>query len=223
MAITLSEFIRAYQQQTNSYNFKFNNNLLQNLNLLVKQKRLGLNIEPLLKNNPDAAEYLLQLEQAIPHLFNSRKKVYLNQSITAKLPLNHQDYYWIETKVNLAFTPTKYLLITWSFNKFQLGFKHRANLWAICKFLKINPTKLNLIHYFLTSDWQSHCVESNRDAIRTIYRWDSKQQKETQKLLKQIGLKLVNNNFIDKNDLENKSFNKIGLAREIESLEEIKI
>jgi hypothetical protein len=218
MAITLSELISAYQKQTNSfpnyYNLESDNNLLQNLNLLVRQKRLGLNIESLLKNNPEVAEYLAQLEQVIPELFDKGKKVYLNQSITAKLPLSKREHYWIETAVNLAFTPTKYLVITWSFNKFKLGFKERANLWATCKFLKTSPAKLNLAHYFLTTV---------RDAMRTIYRWDSKQQKDTQKLLKNIGIKLINNNFKNKNYLENKSFNKIELAKEIEQIEETKI
>jgi hypothetical protein len=218
MAVTLSEIIRTYKQQTNShpnyYHLESNNKLLQNLNLLVRQKRLGLNIEPFLKNNPELAKYLLQLEKAIPELFNSRKKVYLNRAITAKLSLSKHQHYWIETSLDLAIARTRYLLLAWSLNEFQLSLKDRANLWATCKFLKIDPTTLNLVHYFLST---------NKAPIRTIYRWDSKQQKETQKLLKNIGFQVFYQNFNKKKERENSHLNKIENANVIKTIEEIEI
>jgi hypothetical protein len=217
MAITLSELITTYKQQTNSfpnYDNLESNKLLQNLNLLVRQKRLGLNIEPFLENNPELAEYLLQLEKVIPELFNSRKKVYLNRSITAKLSLSKHQHYWLETSINLAIASKRYLLLAWSFNEFQLSFKDRANLWATCKFLKIDPTTLNLVHYFLST---------NKTPICTIYRWDIQQQKDTQKLLKNIGFQVFYQNFIKKKERENSHFNKIELANSIKTIEEIEI
>jgi hypothetical protein len=172
MAITLSELITTYKQQTNSlpnYDNLESNKVLQNLNLLVRQKRLGLNIEPFVENNLELAEYLLQLERAIPELFNSRKKVYLNRSITAQLSLRKHQHYWIETSINLAIgfasarkraiARTRYLLLSWSFNEFQLSFKDKANLWATCKFLKIDPANLNFVHYFLSA---------HQEPIRTL-------------------------------------------------------
>jgi hypothetical protein len=219
MAITLSELVTIYREQTNSFPNYYqteSNQLLQNLNLLVRQKRLGLNIEPLLENYPEIARYLLQLERAIPDLFNPRKKIYLNYPITAKLPLKGQEDYWLQTSVNLAKTQDRYLLLTWSLQEFKLSFSDRVNLWASCRFLNLSPNRLSLVCYTLTDIG---------NPIRSIHKWDKQQHSNTLKLLKKICTRSLDGEAGEtKHSLTRKPLPiQRSIAKEIERIHEFEI
>ncbi len=74
--------------------------LQQQLQLIIKQKRLGLPVEPLLDANPLLAEWINQLETIFPNLFQPRKKLFLDVPLQAKLNHDNQEAVWIQAKVN---------------------------------------------------------------------------------------------------------------------------
>ena len=76
--ITLKELVFLNRQRSSPLgNFQTSKRAIQQqqFQLLVRQKRMGLNIEPLL--NPQLALWLEQLESFIPGIFEPRKKIYL--------------------------------------------------------------------------------------------------------------------------------------------------
>ncbi len=87
--ITLQELVFLNKQRSSPIsNFQPSESSIQQqqFQLLVRQKRMGLNIEPLL--NPQLTLWLEQLEHFIPGIFKPRKKIYLNTKWKAQLQID---------------------------------------------------------------------------------------------------------------------------------------
>ena len=114
----------------------------QQFQLLVRQKRMGLNIEPLL--NPQLAIWLKQLESFIPGIFEPRKKIYLNTRWKAQLQLDEVNY-WLEVPLNAGVVKNKVRLYEWRIGSAELNWRDRVKLWVACRYLQYQPEDLKLV------------------------------------------------------------------------------
>ena len=111
--ITLKELVFLNRQRSSPLgNFQTSERAIQQqqFQLLVRQKRMGLNIEPLL--NPQLALWLEQLESFIPGIFKPRKKIYLGSRWKAQLQIDEANY-WLEVPINAGVVKNKVRLYEW--------------------------------------------------------------------------------------------------------------
>ncbi|GAB4536496.1 MAG: hypothetical protein Tsb0014_24340 [Pleurocapsa sp.] len=125
----------------------------QQFQLLVRQKRMGLNIEPLL--NPQLALWLEQLASLIPGIFEPRKKIYLDSRWKAQLQIG-EDNYWLEVPINAGVVKNKVRLYEWRIGSAELNWSDRVKLWVACRYLQYRPEDLKLVICTFSPDCNSH-------------------------------------------------------------------
>ena len=143
--ITLKELVSLARQRSSPLgNFEMSERAIQQqqFQLLVRQKRMGLNIEPLL--NPQLALWLKQLESFIPGIFEPRKKIYLGSRWKAQLKIN-EDNYWLEVPINTGVVKNKVRLYEWRIGSAELNWRDRVKLWVACRYLQDQPEDLTLV------------------------------------------------------------------------------
>lgn len=158
----------------------------QQFQLLVRQKRMGLNIEPLL--NPQVALWLEQLSSFIPGIFEPRKKIYLGSRWKAQLQIG-EDNYWLEVPINAGVVKNKVRLYEWRIGsakvkslggqRFEdtsklrpLNWSDMVKLWVACRYLQYRPEDLWMVICTFSSQHNS-CVRKlcwNQKDDRTIKR-----------------------------------------------------
>ncbi len=159
--ITLKELVLLHQERFSTLGNYQNSELSiqqQQFQLLVRQKRMGLNIEPLL--NPQLSNWLKQLESFVPGIFEPGKKIYLNTRWKAQLKLDTTNY-WLEVPINAGVVKNQVRLYEWKIGSVELNWRDRASLalrgprsgslrdrvklWVACRYLILNPiVKTNL-------------------------------------------------------------------------------
>lgn len=130
--------------------------------LLVKQKRMGLNIQPLL--NDSFSIWLEQLESFIPGIFDPRKKIYLDTRWQARLILEKADYR-LEVPINAGVVKNKVRLYEWRIGSAELIWSDRVKLWVASNYLQYPPEKLVIVICAFSGD---------RNGRVTKTRWDER-------------------------------------------------
>ena len=110
--------------------------------LLVKQKRMGLNVEPLLDEQHSI--WLEQLENFIPGIFDPHKKIYLDTKWQARLMLEDASYR-LEVPINAGVVTNKVCLYEWRIGSAELIWSDRLKLWVACNYLQYPPEKLVIV------------------------------------------------------------------------------
>lgn len=170
--ITLKELISLNRQRSSPLgNFQPSelSRQQQQFQLLVRQKRMGLNIEPLLDSQ--LALWLEQLESFIPGIFEPRKKIYLGSRWKAQLQIG-EDNYWLEVPINAGVVKNKVRLYEWRIGSAKLNWSDRVKLWVACRYLQYRPEDLWMVICTFSSQHNS-CVRKlcwNQKDDRTIER-----------------------------------------------------
>lgn len=110
--------------------------------LLVRQKRMGLNIQPLLDR--PLSIWLEQLENFIPGIFDPHKKIYLDTRWQTRLILKEADYR-LEVPINAGVVKNKLRLYEWRIGSADLIWSDRVKLWVACNYLQYPPEKLVIV------------------------------------------------------------------------------
>ena len=150
--ITLKELVSLNQQRSSPLgNFQTSERAIQQqqFQLIVRQKRMGLNIEPLL--NPQIALWLEQLSSFIPGIFKPHKKIYLGSRWKAQLQLDEVNY-WLEVPINAGVVKNKVRLYEWRIGSAELNWSDRVKLWVACRYLQYQPEDLKLLIYAFSPD-----------------------------------------------------------------------
>ncbi|MBE9048677.1 hypothetical protein IQ255_30595 [Pleurocapsales cyanobacterium LEGE 10410] len=143
--ITLKELVSLNQQCSFPLgNFQASERSIQQQQFqqLVRQKRMGLNIEPLL--NSQLAVWLEQLESFIPGIFDPRKKIYLDTRWQAQLQLEEVSH-WLSVPINAGVVKNKVRLYEWRIGSAELIWSDRVKLWIACNYLQYPPEKLVIV------------------------------------------------------------------------------
>lgn len=124
--------------------------------LLVKQKRMGLDIQPLLDDS--FSIWLKQLENFIPGIFDSRKKIYLDTRWQARLILEKADYR-LEVPINAGVVKNKVRLYEWRIGSADLIWSDRVKLWVACNYLQYPPEKLVIVICAFSGDLDGRVIK----------------------------------------------------------------
>ncbi len=142
--------------------------------LLVKQKRMGLNIQPLLTK--PLSIWLKQLENFIPGIFDSRKKIYLDTRWQARLILEKADYR-LEVPINAGVVKNKVRLYEWRIGSADLIWSDRVKLWVASNYLQYPPEKLVIVICAFSSDLDGRVIK---------IRWNERDYKAIEKEIKSL-------------------------------------
>ena len=140
--------------------------------LLVKQKRMGLDVDPLLTN--PLSIWLEQLENFIPGIFDPRKKIYLDTKWQARLILEKADYR-LEVPINAGVVKNKVRLYEWRIGSADLIWSDRVKLWVACNYLQYPPEKLVIVICAFSGD---------RNGLVTKTHWNKRDYKAIEGELK---------------------------------------
>lgn len=142
--------------------------------LLVKQKRMGLNIQPLLDDS--FSIWLEQLENFIPGIFDPGKKIYLDTRWQARLMLESADYR-LEVSVNAGVVKNKVRLYEWRIGSADLIWSDRVKLWVACNYLQYPPEKLVIVICAFSGDLDGRVIK---------IRWNERDYKAIEKEIKSL-------------------------------------
>ncbi len=146
----------------------------QQFQLLVRQKRLGLNIDSVLDDR--LSVWLEELEGFVPGIFDPRKKIYLSTSWQARLMLEDADYR-LEVPINAGVVKDKIRLYEWRIGGAELIWSDRVKLWVACNYLQYLPEKLVIVIC---------AFSSNHDSSLTKIRWNKHDYQAIEKEIKSL-------------------------------------
>ena len=157
----------------NSHQSEFPRELYKQLDLVIKQKRLGLNVQPLLKADPLLNHCLEQLESLLVGIFEPNRKLFIDSTLTNQLT---QDY-TISIHTNIGMVKGFPRLIEWGIRMPQLNWQDRVKLWVATRYFQVKPHKLKLTVLAL---------HPHQEAAKYTHRWSSEQQKQTENYLRKL-------------------------------------
>ncbi|MGB5714733.1 MAG: hypothetical protein WBM44_27925 [Waterburya sp.] len=174
--ITLKELVSLHRQCYSPLgNFQASErSIQQQFQQLVRQKRMGLNIKPLL--NPQLAIWLEQLESFIPGIFDPRKKIYLDTRWQAQLQLE-QVSHWLSVPINAGVVKNKVRLYEWRIGSAELSWHERVKLWIACNYLQYPPEKLVIVICGFSPQLNGRVTKT---------RWDERDYKAIEKEIKSL-------------------------------------
>ncbi|HAZ46416.1 MAG TPA: hypothetical protein DDW76_32265 [Cyanobacteria bacterium UBA11369] len=155
----------------------------ERLQLLVKQMRMGLPVEPILNNYPQFQQWVWQLKELSPTLFMPRKKLLVDIPLTAKLELNiptrkksfsTPTLKIVEVRANVGIVRGKVRLFEWAIRHPILSWQDRVKLWVAAEYFNLQPDDLKLIVLAL---------HPSQKAQKVSFSWDSKQHQQTRNWL----------------------------------------
>ena len=206
--ITLKELVSLNRQRSSPLgNFQASERSIQQQQFqqLVRQKRMGLNIQPSL--NPQLTIWLEQLEGFIPGLSDPRKKIYLNTRWQAQLLFESEDY-WLSVPVNAGVVRNKVRLYEWRIGSVELNWSDRVKLWVACNYLQYQPKDLVTIICAFSPEHNGHVKKT---------RWNDRDYCAIERELK----------LLLKNDTSKTSFNQddnsLDYIFNIDEIEEVKL
>lgn len=134
-----------------------------------------LNVEPLL--DPQLKNWLEQLESFIPGLFESRRKIYLDNRWKSRLQIERA-VYWLEVPINVGIVNHKVRLYEWRIGHSNLNWQDRVKLWVACQYLQYQPKDLTLVI-------SAFSPNSSRGKVKKIT-WSPKQHQLVEKSIKAL-------------------------------------
>ncbi|WP_292805479.1 hypothetical protein [Nostoc sp. NMS7] len=103
-----------------------------NFSLVMRQLFLGLTVEPLLNAYPQIAQWVDQIQELAPEIFQSRKKLLVDNPVIAPLAIN-DDKHFIQVLTNIAFKQGIPRLYEWAIRHPYLSWQDRVKLWTTAR------------------------------------------------------------------------------------------
>ncbi|MEM9540751.1 MAG: hypothetical protein AAGA60_14755 [Cyanobacteria bacterium P01_E01_bin.42] len=177
-ALNLSELsLLKRQAQGKPLYFSKSSELQRQLQFIIRQKRLGLPIQSLLKNHPLLDRWIQQLEECFPPLFCPKKKLFLNLPLMSRLYFTSNHYELIEIKANIGFVNNKIRVFEWSVRQPKVNWQDKVKLWVVANYFKIDPNRLKMTIFALHPD---------RRVQRIITRSNRRSHYKVERLLKDL-------------------------------------
>ncbi|MEA5620224.1 hypothetical protein VB711_20585 [Cronbergia sp. UHCC 0137] len=180
--------------------------IADNFHLLMKQLFLQLPVEPLLNAHPQIAQWVAQVQELAPELFQSRKKLLVDNPVIAPLMINN-DNYFIQVITNIAFKQGIPRLYEWAVRHPQFSWQDRVKLWTTTVQYSVIPNQMQLVILAL-----DHVKPPQRLNIR----WHKKYHRQTERWL----IKLLNQP--QENDAQSNKINQdISLLVNLDDISEV--
>ncbi|WP_323245203.1 hypothetical protein [Nodularia spumigena] len=158
--------------------------IADNFHLLMKQFFLGLPVEPLLNAHPQIAQWLTQIQELAPELFQTRKKLLVDNPVIAPLAIQ-SDNYFIQVITNIAFKQGIPRLYEWAVRHPQLSWQDRVKLWTTARQYSVIPNQMQLVIL---------AVHPVKPPQRLDIRWKQKQHRQTERWLIKLLSQTQDNN-----------------------------
>jgi hypothetical protein len=147
-----------------------------NFQLLMKQLFLGLPVQPLLDTHPMIAQWVAEVQELVPELFEGRKKLWIDAPMIAPLTMGDTSIF-IQAHVNYGLRRGIPRLYEWAVRPAKITWQDAVKLWLMTIHYAIPPEKLFLIVLAL---------HPSRAAQKVRLQWDQTQQNQTQQWLIQL-------------------------------------
>ena len=174
---TQQQLLFPYQKHHSNHS-DFDSIIADNFHLLMKQLFLQLPVEPLLNAHPQIAQWVAQVQELAPEIFQSRKKLLVDNSVIAPLTVNN-DNYFVQVTTNIAFKQGIPRLYEWAVRHPQFSWQDRVKLWTTTIQYSVIPNQMQLVILAL---------DPVKPAQRLNIRWNKKYHRQTEKWL----IKLLN-------------------------------
>lgn len=181
--LTLADLHQLYQNQqpflelrTHESEYAINSADPANFQLLMRQLFLKLPVQPLLDAHPLMAQWVAEVQELVPELFERRKKLWIDAPMIAPLTTEGTSIF-IQVQVNYGLRRGIPRLYEWAIRSAKPTWQDAVKLWAMSVHYAIPPEKLSLIGLAL------HPV---LPAQKLRLQWDQTQQDQTQQWLMQL-------------------------------------
>jgi hypothetical protein len=174
----------------------------------MRQLFLGLPVEPLFNAYPQIAQWVAQVEELAPEIFQSRKKLLVDNPVIAPLTINNENHF-IQVLTNIAFKQGIPRLYEWAVRHPDLSWQDRVKLWTTARQYSVEPNQIQLVVLAL------HPV---KPAQRLDVRWNKKDHRQTEKWL----IKLLSQSQEDKSQ-SNLVIPELSSKIDLEDIAEVKI
>ena len=143
----------------------------QHFQMVMKQTLLGLPTEPLLKAHPKINNWVNEVRNLFPELFNlGPTELLVNTQFQAPLNTLFGTVY-VQVSTNAIFQPRKsVLLVEWAIRHKNAGWYDKVKLWTASEYLSVKPEKLTLVILALSPTHPATLKE---------FKWSRKQHEET--------------------------------------------
>lgn len=181
--LTLTDLHQFYQEQqsllegdTYRAKYQFNSADPVNFQLLMKQLFLGLPVQPFLETHPKIAQWVSEVKDLLPQLFERKKKFWIDVPILAPLGIENTSFS-LQAHVNYGLKQGIPRLYEWAVRPAQLTWQDTVKLWLITTYYAVAPEKLSLVVIAL---------HPTLPAQKLRFRWDQTQHNQTQQWLMQL-------------------------------------
>lgn len=147
-----------------------------NFQLLMKQLFLRLPVQPLLNTHPLMAQWVAEVKELVPQLFEGRKKLWIDAPMIAPLATGDTPTF-IQAHVNYGLRRGTPRLYEWAIRPAKLTWQDAVKLWLVAIHYAIPPEKLSLVIVAL---------HPSLPAQKLRLQWDRRQQDQTQQWLMQL-------------------------------------
>jgi hypothetical protein len=181
--------------------------IADNFHLLMKQLFLQLPVEPLLNAHPQIAQWVAQVQELAPEIFQSRKKLLVDNAVIAPLTVNN-DNYFVQVTTNIAFKQGIPRIYEWAVRHPQLSWQDRVKLWTTTIQYSVIPNQMQPVILAL---------DPVKPPQRLNIRWNKKYHRQTEKwLIKLLNQPQENDKQTRKMDNQLPSFININTIPEVE-------
>ena len=181
--LTLADLHQLYQNQqpflelrTHESEYAINSADPANFQLLMKQLFLELPVQPLLDTHPLMAQWVAEVQELVPELFEGRKKLWIDVPMIAPLTTGDTPIF-IQVQVNYGLRQGIPRLYEWAIRPAKITWQDAVKLWLMVIHHAIPPEKLSLIILAL---------HPSLPAQKLRLQWDQTQQDQTQQWLIQL-------------------------------------
>ena len=181
--LTLANLRQIHQSQhpllglrTHESEFAFDPTDPANFQLLMKQLFLELPVQPLLDAHPLIAQWVAEVQEQLPEIFQSRKKLWIDAPMVAPLTTGDTPIF-IQVQVNYGLRRGMPRLYEWAIRSPKPTWQDAVKLWVMAVHYAIPPKKLSLIILAL---------HPSLPAQKLRLQWDQTQQDQTQEWLMQL-------------------------------------
>jgi hypothetical protein len=195
-------------QKSHPNRSEYNTIVATNFQLVMRQLFLGLPVEPLFNAYPQIAQWVAQVEELAPEIFQSRKKLLVDNPVIAPLTINNENHF-IQVLTNIAFKQGIPRLYEWAVRHPDLSWQDRVKLWTTARQYSVEPNQIQLVVLAL------HPV---KPAQRLDVRWNKKDHRQTEKWL----IKLLSQSQEDKSQ-SNLVIPELSSKIDLEDIAEVKI
>ncbi|MGM3309767.1 hypothetical protein ACSQ6I_27925 [Anabaena sp. WFMT] len=173
------------QQKHHQNHSAFDSIIADNFHLLMKQLFLQLPVETLLNAHPQIAQWVAQVQELAPEIFQYRKKLLVDNRVIASLMINN-DNYFIQVTTNIAFKRGIPRLYEWAVRYPKLSWQDRVKLWTTTVQYSVDPNQIQLVIV---------AVDPIKPAQRLDINWTQKLHQQTEKWLIKLLSQTQDNNL----------------------------